>query len=81
MRSTNLLRRCFVWGGWVFLGILSTLSESVKARTAAELRQLSFHSRFMGEQEWGFKVYLPPGYDTSTKRYPVIYSLHGGGGN
>ena len=22
-------------------------------------------------------VYLPPGYDTSTKRYPVVYLLHG----
>ncbi len=26
-------------------------------------------------------VYLPPGYDKSTKRYPVIYFLHGYGGN
>lgn len=25
-------------------------------------------------------VYLPPGYDVSTKRYPVVYLLHGIGG-
>jgi enterochelin esterase-like enzyme len=24
-----------------------------------------------------FNVYLPPGYDTSDKRYPVVYALHG----
>ena len=25
-------------------------------------------------------VYLPPGYESSTKSYPVLYLLHGGGG-
>lgn len=29
----------------------------------------------------GFNVYVPPGYSTSTARYPVIYYLHGKGGN
>ncbi|MCE7975187.1 MAG: hypothetical protein DYG92_12830 [Leptolyngbya sp. PLA1] len=28
-----------------------------------------------------FNVYLPEGYDTSTERYPVVYHLHGIGGN
>jgi enterochelin esterase-like enzyme len=32
-----------------------------------------------GEQR--YKVYLPPGYSTSTLRYPVIYLLHGRGDN
>ncbi len=27
------------------------------------------------------RVYLPPSYDTTSKRYPVAYYLHGGGGN
>jgi len=26
-------------------------------------------------------VYTPPGYETSTERYPVLYLLHGGGGD
>ena len=26
-------------------------------------------------------VYTPPGYETSTARYPVFYLLHGGGGD
>jgi enterochelin esterase-like enzyme len=25
-----------------------------------------------------FYVYLPPGYDTTTERFPVVYVLHGG---
>lgn len=29
----------------------------------------------------GYNVYLPPGYAESTLRYPVIYFLHGAGGN
>ena len=30
----------------------------------------------------GYCVYLPPGYETEpTRRYPVIYNLHGAGGN
>lgn len=26
-------------------------------------------------------VYTPPGYETTTRRYPVLYLLHGGGGD
>jgi enterochelin esterase family protein len=26
-------------------------------------------------------VYTPPGYETSTRKYPVLYLLHGGGGD
>ena len=29
----------------------------------------------------GVCIYLPPGYDTKTTRYPVLYLLHGGGGD
>jgi len=28
----------------------------------------------------GYNIYLPPGYEGSSKRYPVIYWLHGRGG-
>lgn len=45
------------------------------------LQKKSFRSRFMGDREWSFNIYLPPGYEQSSQRYPVIYSLHGGGGN
>src|SRR5262245_55950831 len=30
----------------------------------------------------GYCIYLPPGYEAETsRRYPVIYNLHGAGGN
>jgi pimeloyl-ACP methyl ester carboxylesterase len=29
----------------------------------------------------GVCIYLPPGYDAATTRYPVLYLLHGGGGD
>lgn len=32
------------------------------------------------ERKWTYAVYLPDGYDTSTLRYPVLYLLHGNGG-
>ena len=33
------------------------------------------------KKEMKFALYLPAGYETSDRRYPVTYLLHGGGGN
>ena len=33
------------------------------------------------KRDVGFSIYLPPDYLNSNKRYPVIYWLHGAGGN
>lgn len=38
----------------------------------------TFRSRAM-QCEVGYNVYLPPGYETSGRRYPVVYFLHGAG--
>jgi endo-1,4-beta-xylanase len=41
----------------------------------------AFHSRTINS-EVSYLIYLPPGYETaSEKRYPVLYWLHGRGGN
>jgi endo-1,4-beta-xylanase len=40
----------------------------------------TFASKVLGG-DVSYLVYLPPGYDKETKRYPVIYWLHGMGGN
>jgi endo-1,4-beta-xylanase len=40
----------------------------------------TFTSKAMGG-EVSYLIYLPPGYEKETKRYPVIYWLHGMGGN
>lgn len=31
-------------------------------------------------REWAYTIYLPPGYETSERAYPVFYLLHGMGG-
>ena len=44
-------------------------------------RHLTFHSKLVN-QKIGYCIYLPPSYKSSPKkRYPVIYNLHGNGGN
>ena len=40
----------------------------------------TFASKMLGA-DVSYLVYLPPGYDKDTKKYPVIYWLHGLGGN
>jgi endo-1,4-beta-xylanase len=39
----------------------------------------TFRSRVI-ERDVSYLVYLPPGYESSEKRYPVVYWLHGVGG-
>jgi enterochelin esterase-like enzyme len=39
---------------------------------------LSMESKILG-MERKFAIYLPPDYETSTRSYPVLYLLHGGG--
>lgn len=43
----------------------------------AGLRHATFTSPLMGI-EVGYYLYLPPDYETSGQRYPVVYHLHGG---
>lgn len=33
------------------------------------------------QRTWSYTVYLPSGYDSATLRYPVLYLLHGNGGD
>ena len=42
-------------------------------------RTVRITSPSLGNREYAFAVLLPNGYDTSTKRYPVLFLLHGGG--
>jgi enterochelin esterase-like enzyme len=36
----------------------------------------TFHSNLAGH-EIGYNIYLPPDYENSNKRYPVVYHIHG----
>lgn len=40
----------------------------------------TFQSR-LAKSEVSYLLYLPPGYESSTRRYPVVYWLHGMGGS
>src|SRR5450631_2499703 len=39
---------------------------------------LSLKSKILN-MERKYAIYLPPGYETSQRSYPVLYLLHGGG--
>jgi endo-1,4-beta-xylanase len=60
-------KACDPWSGW---NDLSTVPLTERH---------AFFSPTIGAT-WSFLSYLPPGYETSTERYPVLYWLHGGGG-
>src|SRR5262245_32561407 len=46
---------------------------------ASQLESRTFESAALG-RPMPYLLYLPPGYATSARRYPVLYMLHGMGG-
>lgn len=45
-----------------------------------DVQTFGYHSKSL-DREREAVVYLPPGYDASADRYPVLYLLHGAGGD
>lgn len=60
--------------------ILLCLFACLATIARAQITTLTYPSA-LNQQDISIGVYLPPGYDTSTERYPVVYNLHGGGGS
>ncbi len=54
---------------------------SVFARNAQDsgYRDLTHYSKVFGHEKY-YRLYLPQGYETSQRRWPVIYFFHGWGG-
>lgn len=52
-------------------------AETAKKILPPTVKHATFKSPSMGI-DVGYYVYLPPGYETSEERYPVVYHLHGG---
>jgi enterochelin esterase-like enzyme len=52
-------------------------AEWAKKSLPATVKHATFKSGSMGV-EVGYYIYLPPGYETSQEKYPVVYHLHGG---
>jgi S-formylglutathione hydrolase FrmB len=68
-------------GPWLALSQSGRSSGRTPAESAASARQLSaeFYSSLLG-RTMPYFVFLPPGYEASGLRYPVLYMLHGLGG-
>jgi enterochelin esterase-like enzyme len=54
------------------------ISFSLMAQSGRVLDNLSLKSTILN-MERKYAVYLPPDYETSSRSYPVLYLLHGGG--
>lgn len=52
-------------------------AEWAKKALPATVKHATFKSASMGI-DVGYYIYLPPGYETSQEKYPVVYHLHGG---
>jgi len=63
----------------IFLALLF-LPNCLFAQESKVFDSLSFESKILNKQKT-YAIYLPPGYETSGRKYPVLYLLHGGGGN
>jgi enterochelin esterase-like enzyme len=71
------VRRCFAviaaaLGAWAATGFCAPAARA----DAARVLQSSYRSAALGGTE-RYAVYLPAGYGTGARRYPVIYVLHG----
>jgi enterochelin esterase-like enzyme len=55
---------------------LPTLTPVSEDAAGSSILAASYHSHVLGH-EGSFLVYLPPGYASTTTRYPVLYLLHG----
>ncbi len=62
-----------------FISLLPTVqAQTLQGKVVRETIQSQALANQMGENpNRNVSIYLPPGYDSSTQKYPVIYFLHG----
>ena len=60
------------------LVVLATLHGTALAQSGRVFDDLSLNSDILGGER-KYALYLPPDYETSERRYPTLYLLHGGG--
>ena len=61
-----------------FILIKMLFTSTLFAQSGKVNDNLSTHSNIL-KMERKYAVYLPPGYETSNRSYPVLYLLHGSG--
>jgi enterochelin esterase-like enzyme len=62
----------------LFIFFLSIISISLMAQAGKVFDNLSMPSKIL-KMDRKYALYLPPGYETSQRSYPVLYLLHGYG--
>jgi enterochelin esterase-like enzyme len=72
---TLFSRRGWLAAAFAFFVLAASLPSHAGVVVAREFRSSAL------DRNWSYAVYLPDGYDTSNLRYPVLYLLHGNGGN
>ena len=83
-RSSNICRCVFVFVFATLIG--EAAAQWVRKPSSRELKSIPGlkHETFLCKAmktQVGYCVVLPPSYSKSKARYPVVYWLHGGGGN
>ncbi len=63
-----------------FLFCILSISSILMAQEGKVFDNLSINSKIL-KMERKYAIYLPPDYETSQRSYPVLYLLHGAGGN
>ncbi|HTE33324.1 MAG TPA: alpha/beta hydrolase-fold protein [Chryseolinea sp.] len=64
----------------IAIAMLMVTAMAAFAQVSKVQDNLSLPSKILkGERKYA--IYLPPGYETSNRSYPVLYLLHGGGDN
>ncbi|NND32622.1 MAG: esterase family protein [Saprospiraceae bacterium] len=63
---------------YLFFACCFLNSFSIEAQTGIVYDNLYLHSHIL-DMERKYAIYLPPDYETSSRSYPVLYLLHGGG--
>jgi enterochelin esterase-like enzyme len=53
----------------------------VKSVPHGDLKAVWYDSPVVGNSQRRMFIYTPPGYEKNQKKYPVLYLLHGGGGD
>ena len=64
----------------LFLFCICSISSILMAQEGKIFDNLSMNSKILNTEK-KYAIYLPPDYETSQRSYPVLYLLHGGGGN
>ncbi len=70
-----LIRSAALFG----LGLVAVVQASALAALQGRVESRTFTGPITGKTV-KYSIYLPPGYDSGTARYPVVYHLHGIGG-